>query len=352
MIIQQTIRIRQLDISPPLLLAPMAGLTHSAMRTLLLFYGGVGLLSTEMLSARRLPSENERVSPFLVKTREERPLSYQLFVSRAADAIRAVDVLHRLGADAIDINLGCPAPRIRSVGGGSCLMEDQAALRAVVAELRANTTLPLTAKIRLGEFLDGPRLRNVCRMLEGEGVDLLTVHARLRGEPFCRRPRWEWIARVKQWLQIPVIANGSIFSAADASRCLAISGADGLMIGRAAPARPWIFADVARAVYGRDIPRPTADLPAIYQRFTRDLQERFRPERRLGRLKEFTHYFATNFQFGHHLAAAVQSSQTFEQARRRAESFLLRHAGETVSGEFDSGSTAAGSHDQRSEGLK
>jgi tRNA-dihydrouridine synthase len=193
----QSLKLRGLEISPPLFLAPMAGLTHSALRRLILEQGGIGLLSTEMLSAARLPSESPQLSPYLVRTAQETPLSYQLLVSRVEEVAPAIAKLHALGAEAIDLNLGCPAPTVRRMGAGSRLMEEPATVQALVAAARKQTGLPLTAKIRLGETLDEEKLREFCLMLEGEGVDLLSVHARLRGEPFVRKPRWPWVGKVK-----------------------------------------------------------------------------------------------------------------------------------------------------------
>ncbi|GAB4341109.1 MAG: hypothetical protein Kow0089_15230 [Desulfobulbaceae bacterium] len=319
------IRIRNLVIDPPLLLAPMAGLTHSALRAVLMDYGGVGLLSTEMLSARRLPAENPAISPYLLRTERERPLSYQLLVTEEKEVGPALDALHRFGADAVDLNLGCPAPRVRAAGGGSSLMERPGHVRRIVSAARRQTPLPLTAKIRLGENLDETMLVDFARMLEDEGIDLLTVHARLRSESFQRRPRWEWVGRVKAELSIPVVANGAIFSVDDARACLEESGADGLMIGRAAPEKPWLFAEITREVYGRDLPDREIVLPQIYWSFLTGLVERFRPERRLGRLKEFTHYFARNYAFGHRLASAVQASGSVEEAWERAAFFFSRN---------------------------
>lgn len=315
--------IRGLTIWPPLFLAPMAGLTHSALRTTILRFGGVGLLSTEMLSASRLPVENAQISPYLTTTQAERPLSYQLLIAEEQSVDRALDKLRRLGADSVDVNLGCPAPQVRRMGGGSCLMDDAARVGRLIARCRQATDGPLSAKIRLGERLDATALRDFCQMLVGEGIDLLTVHARLRGESFARRPHWDWVGKVKQWINIPVVANGGIDSVATARQCLAQSGADGLMIGRAAAIRPWIFAEVARDLYGIDIPNVEINLPQIYCDFLAALVQRFAPERRLGRLKEFTHYFAKNYFFGHHLAAQVQSSQDLEEAWARALQFFL-----------------------------
>lgn len=321
----QSIKLKGLEISLPLFLAPMAGLTHSALRRLILELGGIGLLSTEMLSAARLPSENPQISPYLVRSAQETPLSYQLLVSRVEEVAPAIAKLHVLGAEAIDLNLGCPAPTVRRMGAGSRLMDEPALVQTLVAAARKQTDLPLTAKIRLGETLDGEKLRNFCLMLEGEGIDLLSVHARLRGEPFVRKPRWPWVGKVKGWVNIPVVANGGIFTVEDARSCLAQSGADGLMIGRAAAIRPWIFAELAHAVYGVGQEVGAVNKPALYLRFVELLEESFLPERRLGRLKEFSHYFAKNYPFGHSLASAVQSSSSVDQAKERACIFFAKN---------------------------
>jgi nifR3 family TIM-barrel protein len=328
--IRQHIVLRGLVIDPPLLLAPMAGLTHSALRRIIAGFGGVGLLSTEMLSARRLPSDSPRVSPFLIRTEAERPLSHQLLFSSLHEIGPALHALHAAAADAVDLNMGCPAATVGRFGAGVKLMERPDDVRRMVAEVRQRTELPLTAKIRIGADLDLDRLRSFCSMLQDEGIELLSVHARMSHETFDRRPRWEHVAKIKEWLAIPVIANGGIFSVQDAQDCLRISGADGLMIGRAAAITPWLFAEIAREVYGREIVLPQISLPKVYSEFVSHL-ELYRPQHRLGRLKEFTTYFAGNFQFGHYLATRVRSSATVDEARERAEAFFLQNTGPTAS---------------------
>jgi tRNA-dihydrouridine synthase B len=305
----------------------MAGLTHSALRQIFLGFGGVGLLSTEMLWAKRLPTENPRISPYLIRTPLERPLSYQLIAGSARDIIRAVDAVHKLGAQAIDLNMGCPDRSVNRSGCGFAMMEQPENTRNMVVEARKSTPLPLTAKIRLGIELDERVLKDFCIMLEDEGIDMLTVHARLKEESFVRRPRWEWIARVKEWLRIPVIANGGIFSVQDAGDCLRISGADGLMLGRGAVIRPWLFAEIARDLYGCPIAAPPVSLPRVYSNFIALISELFQPERQLGRLKEFTYYFAANYKFGHLLSSRIQSSNSVEEARERAAVFFENSGG-------------------------
>lgn len=319
----QHLQLRDLRIEPPLLLAPMVSLTHSALRQIVVAFGGAGLLSTEMLSAKRLPSESPAASPYLIRSSCERPLSYQLLTIAPGEVARAIDKLHALKADAIDLNMGCPAVAIGKFGGGARLMEHPEAVREIVSEARKRTTLPLTAKIRLGAELDEGKLGAFCTMLQDEGIDMLSVHARLKHESFSRDPRWEQIARIKEVLTIPVIANGGIFTVQDAEKCLRMSGADGLMLGRGAVARPWLFAAIARDVYGCTIPEPEVSLPDVYIRFIELLNE-FRPEHRLNRLKQFTRYFSKNFAFGHYLATRVLSSASVDEARERADAFFER----------------------------
>ncbi len=308
-----------LHCSPPLALAPMVGLSHSALRLLVLELGGVGLFFSEMLSVTRLPIENEIVSPFLCRTAAESPFFYQIFVSPGQDVFPAVERLHSLNAQGIDLNLGCPAPALRKQGAGSFMPLDS--IKKTVAGLRKATELPLSAKIRLGKKLDEKGLISFCTMLEDEGIDLLTVHGRLQGEKFCRKPRWDWIAKVKSAVRVPVIANGGIYTVDDARKCLEQSRADGLMLGRGAVCRPWLFADIARSLYGIELP-PHPPVEEVFFRFITLLNERFLPERRLGRLKQFTSYYAQNFTFGHHLASGVQNSSSLEEASERAATFF------------------------------
>jgi tRNA-dihydrouridine synthase B len=299
----------------------MVGLSHSAFRILVLELGGIGLFFSEMLSAGKLPIENEIVSPFLCRTPAETPFFYQIFTGPGQDIVPAVERLHSLNAQGIDLNLGCPAPALRKQGAGSFMPFES--VKQAVADLRAATTLPISAKIRLGRTLDENCLISFCKMLEDEGIDLLTVHGRLQGEKFCRKARWDWIGKVKKAVQVPILANGGIFSVEDARNCLDQSGADGLMLGRGAVQKPWLFADIAEVIYGVEQNRSNGpDLRKIYFRFVELLEDRFLPERRLGRLKQFTHYFAGNFRFGHHLASGVQNSKSLEEAGNTAGLFF------------------------------
>ena len=325
MSLNDSIRIGKLEISPPLALTSVVGLSHSALRSIILELGGAGLFFTEMLSAKRLPHENDNISPCLIRSHSESPLFYQIFLNEPSVITPALKKLELLGADGIDINLGCPAPRMVKSGAGYALTKNHETVKKIISLVKRNTQLPLSVKIRLGDELNESRYLELCRIIEGEGADCLTVHARLNNEKFCRKPRWEWIAKAKNSIQIPVIANGGIFTSEDAENCLNISGADGLMIGRGAVETPWIFAEIASILYNVPRDKNSISLTSVYFRFASLLQTRFPSERRLGRLKQFTHYYARSYDFGHHLASVVQKSSSIDEALEHASEFFSKY---------------------------
>lgn len=308
----------------------MVGLSHTCLRSLAVGLGGVGLLYTEMLAARRLPHDNPVISPLLVCSREEHPLVYQLVTGDIEHIEPAVEKLHLLGADGIDLNLGCPAPVQKRQGAGATLALNREKLQPILSLLRKKTALPISVKIRLGVELQPKRLVDTCLFYEDMGVDLITIHARLAGEKFCRKPRWAALAGVKNAIQIPVLANGGIFSVEDAKRCLAESGADGLMIGRGGIERPWLFAEIGEQIFG--IPKKNGSLTKrdVYLRYVDLLENRLPVEKRLGRLKLFTKYYAASFKFGHSFASSIQGSEGMEQATSRAERFFSTCSSEEI----------------------
>jgi len=319
------ISIGEISISPPVAVAPMVGLSHSALRTLIAELGGAGLYFTEMLSAKRLPDENEHVSPFLIRSSIEHPLFYQIFLSDKKYISPAVEKIESLNAQGIDVNLGCPAPQLTKQGAGIRLAANSANTSGILRELRRKTSLPISAKIRIGDSPDKDKFKIFCQLIEDAGADCLIVHARLTGEKFCRKPRWQFIREAKKILSIPVIANGGISTKEQAKKCIEITGADGLMIGRASVSRPWLLAEISSHVYGVGRDKIYPDSESVFFRFADLLVCRFREERRLGRLKQFTHYYAQEFQFGHHLAKTIQTSSTMEQAVERARLFFNTH---------------------------
>ena len=319
-----------LQVFPPLVLAPMAGLTHAPLRRLLGELGGVGLFYSEMLSARALPHEVPGRSRMLAATERGRPLCLQLFAAEPEQIAPAVGAGLAWRPEAWDLNFGCPAPEILRQGAGAALARDLGRAWRMAEAMRAAVTGPLLFKIRAEE--DSGRLLEFARLLEVAGADALVVHGRTAREKLCRPARWAPIAAVAAAVRIPVIGNGDVRSAADAERLLAETGCAGVMIGRAAVERPWIFREIAG---GWGLPLPPLRLrtrSAVYRRLAKLLREHYAHPRDLYRLREFTAYFAKNYAFGHQLWKGVQNAADAGAARRLARDFFARQSdgGETL----------------------
>jgi len=306
----QSFSIGGVAIDPPLALAPMAGVTHSPFRRLVADFGGVGLFFSEMLSARHLRHDVDTNSPWLRRTEAERPLAYQIVAATPDEAASGARHLARYQAEIIDLNLACPAPNIsgkRKAGGH--LLNNLRAIDEMLAALRRATTCPLTVKIRLGRKPDLAFLRDAASVIEGRGVDAVTLHPRLTTEKLKRRARWEYIARLKEMVSIPVIGNGDVKSPQDCARMFADTGCDAVMIGRAAVQKPWLFAEIM----GRRFTITPDFLRQTYLRGVHLVIEYFPPQRALGRIKEFTWYFSRNLTFGHRFAARMQGKKDIAQ---------------------------------------
>jgi len=316
------LQLRTLRVEPPLLLAPMTGLTHTAFRQLVAEFGGCGLFYTEMLSARSLAVEGPETSPWLSRGAGDRPIIYQLLISHPEEFTPALDTIQACGADGIDLNMGCTASLIIKRGGGIALMKDPARARAIVQAARRATNLPLLAKIRLGWALDWKGLNRFCLMLQDIGVDAVVLHPRLKEDRLKRPARWEYIARAKEILTIPVIGNGDVDSPEAASRMFRETGCDGVMVGRAAVTRPWLFREIAAALWGESPMPPGPEPPEVFRRFVALLEDTVSPEYRLPLLRRFTVYFARNYAFGHTLWRLVHASRSIREAAAHAGAFF------------------------------
>jgi len=302
----------------PLILAPLAEVTHVAFRMLLRRIGGAHLYCTEMLSSNTLVNGSAPTTLFLLRDEQETDLIHQ--VSGADPAIMAA-AAERLAADGVrslDINMGCSAPTIIRKGEGVALMRRPELTRHIVRAVRQAFPGHLSAKIRLGWEDDRPALLNFCRMLAGEGVQTLVVHPRFRHEKFRGTARWEWIRWLQAELPVAVVGNGDVFSAADAARLRHETGCAGIMIGRGAVMRPQIFQEITA---GREV---RLDPEQVLVDFIRLLRQYLPPERCLSRLKIFVTWFAKSQFFGHTLFAGIQSCTSVEQGEDVIRHFFQR----------------------------
>lgn len=319
------LHLKDVRVEPPLVLAPMAGLSHSAFRQLVGEFGGCGLFYTEMLSARSVPFEAPDSSPWLSRGARERPIIYQLLISQPEELPAALATIHACGADGIDINMGCTAALIVKRGGGIALMREPARARAIIEAARRATNLPLLVKVRLGWSLDWESFSGFCGMLQDGGVDAVVVHPRLKEDRLKRPARWEYIARTKELLRIPVIGNGDVDSPEGAARMFRQTGCDAVMIGRAAVRQPWLFRDIAASLWGSAPIQPTPDPSAVFRRLLSLLDATLPADYRLPLLRHFVVYFAQNFAFGHTLWRLVQNAKSVAEATAHADAFFQGH---------------------------
>lgn len=218
-------------------LAPMAGITDKAFRTVCRKFGA-GMVYSEMVSAKGLYYKDKKTSSLMDITGES-PCAIQIFGSEPDIMAEVIPEVMRFSPDIIDINMGCPAPKIVSNGDGSALMKNPELMGRIMRAVSDASPVPVTAKIRKGWEEDNSLL--CAHILEDNGAAAVAVHGRTRKEFYSGKADWDVIKRIKSELSIPVIGNGDIFTAEDAVRMYEYTGCDGIMVARGAQGNPWIF---------------------------------------------------------------------------------------------------------------
>ena len=247
-------RIGNLEVPGMLALAPMAGVTDLAFRTVCAELGA-DMTVTEMVSSRALVYQDKKSAALLKKT-PTGLCGAQIFGNDPAIMAQGARLAMEIsGADFLDINMGCPMPKIANSGDGCGLMRTPDLAADIVKAVAAAVAVPVTVKCRLGWDKGNINVLEFTRRMEDAGAAMITVHGRTRSQLYSGVADWDTIAKVKQQLSVPVIANGDIVSPETALRCLKWTGADGIMIGRATFGDPWIFRQVRAAVEGREVPQ-------------------------------------------------------------------------------------------------
>lgn len=283
-------RIGPVALDGPLILAPLAGYSDLPFR-LLCKELGADLCYSEMISCHGLVYQQPRTLDLLASCPEEKPVGFQLFGSDPAAMGEAAAILSATGPDLIDINMGCPVRKVTKKGGGAALMTDIDLAESITRAVVAQSGCPVTVKIRAG--VDSRNLNAVefARMAEASGVAAVTVHGRTWKQAFGGHADWAIIKQVKQVVSIPVIGNGDIVSAHQASQRMAQSGCDAVMIGRGALGNPWIFSPDGRPSDPVEISRGALKHLELIERYRPESMERLAPvKNHLGKyFKGFSH---------------------------------------------------------------
>jgi nifR3 family TIM-barrel protein len=225
----------------------MAGVTDTVFRRFIRNLGGCGLIMTEFTSADGvLRAKDQKAKRYLHFYEDEHPISAQLFGSDPQVMAEAARIVEGLGFDLVDLNLGCPAKKVVKCNGGSGLLRDLPRIGGIFEAVRAAVKIPFTVKFRAGWNDEEIVCVELAKMAEDCGLCAVALHARTREQGYSGNARWEWIAAVKDAVKIPVIGNGDIRTPEDACAMVAATRCDAVMIGRTAPANPWIFRQIGQ----------------------------------------------------------------------------------------------------------
>ena len=369
-------RIGAVAVRPATVLAPMAGVTDTVFRRFIRhaslfsrtqgprdenqapgggrvdssisnFDSGCGLLMTEFTSADGLSRMREaKRRRYLTFYDDEHPIGAQLFGANATTLAEAARIVEETGFDTVDLNLGCPAKRVVGSNGGSGLLRDLPRIGEIFRSIRKAVSIPFTVKFRMGWNENEIVCVELARMAEAEGLNGLALHARTREQGYSGQAQWNWIAAVKQAVRLPVVGNGDIRTPEDAAAMVAETGCDAVMIGRAAPANPWIFRQIAEYTATGSYTRPTTEdryrmIRAYFEMLiaeadaTKDLPRDARLGDPAGKMKQFATWFTHGVAGGAKLRAAIYQARTGADVLGEVERFFAARmaAGENAEAE-------------------
>lgn len=244
-------KMKVFDLEYPVFLGPMAGVTDLPFR-LLCKEMGCSFLYTEMISAKALYYKNKNTIPLLMTQKEEMPIAVQIFGSEPELMGDMAKTLEDKGFAAIDINMGCPVPKIVNNGEGSALMKNPVLAGKIIEKVNQSVSLPVTVKIRRGFDEEHINAVEMAKIAEESGASAIAVHGRTRAQYYSGKADWEIIRQVKEAVSIPVIGNGDVTSAKDYLDMREKTGCDGVMIARAAKGNPWIFREITKALADKE----------------------------------------------------------------------------------------------------
>jgi nifR3 family TIM-barrel protein len=328
-------RIRDIEISPPLILSPMAGVTDISFRRLVKSRGGVGLTVSEFISVEGLTRNNPKSKRQMRFYETERPFAVQIFGGQPERMRLAAEMAEEMGADMLDVNCGCPAPKVVKHGGGSGLLKDHDRLATILKEIKRAIKIPLTVKIRAGFYDHTINAVETAKLAEDCGAEHIALHGRTKEQGYRGLANWDLVQQVKQTVSVPVSGSGDVTTIEQAFARFRETGCDGVLIGRGAMANPWIFRQIEDAMEGREIFQPTLDDKRnILLEYFDMLREDMPEMAAIGRMKQLAGQFTRGLKGGALFRTAVFHSHSVDEILGRiSEYFETIAAGRQYFGE-------------------
>jgi nifR3 family TIM-barrel protein len=316
-------KIRNIEINPPLVLSPMAGVTDVSFRRLLKRRGGVGLTVSEFISVEGLTRNNPKSKRQMRFYQDERPFAVQIFGGQPERMRMAAEMAEEVGADILDINCGCPAPKVVKHGGGSGLLKDYDRLETILKEVKKAITIPLTIKIRAGFYDHTINAVETARLAEACGVEHIALHGRTKEQGYRGLANWDLVKEIKENVKVPVSGSGDVTTIQQAFARFAETGCDGVLIGRGAMANPWIFRQIEDAINGCEIFQPTLqDKRAVLLEYFDMLREDMPETPAINRMKQLAGQFTRGLQGGALFRTSIYHSHSVDEVLERIEEYF------------------------------
>lgn len=302
----------------------MAGVTDISFRRLLKRRGGVGLTVSEFISVEGLTRSNPKSKRQMRFYPDERPFAVQIFGGQPERMRMAAEMAEEVGADILDINCGCPAPKVVKHGGGSGLLKDHDRLEVILREVKKTITIPLTIKIRAGFYDHTINAIETAKLAEACGVEHIALHGRTKEQGYRGLANWDLVKQIKETVKVPVSGSGDVTTIEGAYARFEETGCDGVLIGRGAMANPWIFRQIEDVMHGREIFQPTLqDKRAVLLEYFDMLREDMPQTPAINRMKQLAGQFTRGLQGGALFRTSIYHSHSVEEVLERIEEYFF-----------------------------
>ena len=289
-------------------LSPMAGITDKPFRSFMRRMG-CGPVVTELVSATGLRSSSEKTRRLMQFSSDQHPVGVQLFGDTLEDLAYAAEEVEQMGADFVDLNFGCPVPKVVKKGAGAAVLRDHVHLRNILRTVKSAVKIPITIKVRTGWDAESRNAIEVSDIAYDEGITSMAIHGRTRAQAYTGQADWAYIAQVKAHSKIPILGNGDIHSGENARQRLVDSGCDGVLIGRGCLKNPWIFLEAQGKSFERDFFK-------VFELLQEELEQFFDDRLTALQLKKlsawYSHGYPESSQFRKDIFAAATKGQALE----------------------------------------